>query len=154
MLYTIKILFEVLFGVFLLILFLSLLMRYISWRCNLGNISPKISFRTFKSIADIKPNGLVLHDDWFTYKGRTVEFKSFIDVLRYKKYCIQIDRKENKDIRVQSTIDFIKDVQKDIDKYKQTEDEKIKKYSEEIIKQVKESTERYEKLKGELYVNS
>lgn len=145
MLYAIKII----LGVFFLLLSILFLIWYIEWRCYLGETTPKISFKTFESIYDIDSKNFYLFDTWFKYNGKAVDFKSIIDVLRYAGFRRQLSKNKNNEIKIKKTIELINDFQKTIDEYKKSKESELKEYSDTIIKQVKESTERYEKLKSE-----
>lgn len=145
---------KVVVGVIILLVFLALLFNYCDWKINVAKTAPRISFKTFKTMYELNPNSFLLSSTYFKHNYKLAEFNSYISLLRYYLFKHNLDKEYSKERRRERTEDLIESFQKDIDDYKEQQESELKKYSYLIIKQVKESTERYEKMKGDIYDNS
>lgn len=152
--YVLRIIFEIIFGIIILLLLVWFLYDYFYWRLSLSETAPRISFKTFKAMYELNPYSFLLSSTFFEHNYKLVEFNSYISLLRYYLFKHNLNKKYSMDIRRERTEELIESFQKDIDDYKEQQESELKQYSDAIIKQVKESTERYEKMKGELYASN
>ena len=113
-----------------IILSLYLLLRtifYIVWKLDLDDESVKITFSAFKKLHPLYPSKWSLDDSYVVYRPNAnslrnyyiVEFKTFHDVLMYKIFKHRIEKEERNVRNDKTTRDFLKELQKDIDKYRE-----------------------------------
>lgn len=145
---------KIIICVIILLVFLALLIDYCNWKIAIAKTAPRISFKTFKTMYELNPNSFLLSSTYFKHDYKLAEFNSYISLLKYYLFKHNLDKKYSMDIRRERTEELIESFQKDIDDYKEQQKSELKQYSDAIIKQVKESTERYEKMKGELYASN
>ncbi len=139
----------ILFGL-ILVCTICTIIDYCEWKYDrIDECCPKISFKTFKTMYEINPSAFQKYESCVKYNGDYVEFISYRDMKKYQRYS-RIENKNNKKEKSdKATIQMLESFQKDIDNYRKKNESEIKQYSDAIIKQVKESTEKYEKLKSE-----
>ena len=121
-------------GILLLYLLFRILF-YIAWRLDLDEKSVRITFNMFKKLYPLYPSKWSLYKSYVVYRPNdnswdyyVVEFKTFHDVLMYKIFKHMIE-KEERDIRNDKTTrDFLKELQKDIDKYREENFSEMKKH--------------------------
>lgn len=126
---------DIIMYIIFIILLLYLVLRttfYIVWRLNLDDESIKITFNMFKKLYPLYPSKWGLYESSVAYRPNGnyyhVEFKTFHDVLMYKIFKHRIEKKEKNIRKDKETRDFLKDLQKDIDKYKEENFSEIKKH--------------------------
>lgn len=122
---------DIIYGI-LLLYFLLRTIFYIVWRLDLDDESTRITFNMFKKLYPLYPSKWSLNDSFVRYNENDwncyiVEFETFHDVLMYKIFKHRIEKKEKNIRKDKATRDFLKDLQKDIDKYKEENFSEIKK---------------------------
>ena len=126
---------DIISGILLLYLVLRTIF-YIEWRLDLDDESIKITFNMFKKLYPLYPSKWGLYESFVAYRSNEnsqrnyypVEFKTFHDVLMYKIFKHRIEKKETNIRKDKTTRDFLKDLQKDIDKYREENFSEIKKH--------------------------
>lgn len=115
---------EILIGVGAFVVF-GLFMYCISafvWSSTIIKTSPRITFDAFKKVYAISPTKWSLGFENVNYHGDDgwihIEFKHYIDVIRYNFFSKKI--KNNKDYltKIQNEKKLIESLQKDIDSYR------------------------------------
>lgn len=115
---------EILIGVGAFVVF-GLFMYCISafvWSSTIIKTSPRITFDAFKKVYAISPTKWSLGFENVDYHGDDgwihIEFKHYIDVIRYNFFSKKI--KNNKDYltKIQNEKKLIESLQKDIDSYR------------------------------------
>lgn len=115
---------EILIGVGAFVVF-GLFMYCISafvWSSTIIKTSPRITFDAFKKVYTISPTKWSLGFENVDYHGDDgwihIEFKHYIDVIRYNFFSKKI--KNNKDYltKIQNEKKLIESLQKDIDSYR------------------------------------
>ena len=133
-------------------IFFSLLITYyLSWRFDLEEYAPRIPYKTFYHMYVINPDAFALWDTQVRYKHDTLEFRSFLDVIRYKRFHHRVTKQHVISKRNELTIEMLQSFQQDIEDYKQQQAEGIKRYSNAIVEQARQSTEKYNKLIGDTF---
>lgn len=113
-----------------IILSLYFLLRtifYIVWKLDSNDESVRITFTMFKKLYPLYPSKWSLNDSSYvvyrpnenSWDSYVVEFKTFHDVLMYKIFRHRIEREERNIRNDKTTRDFLKELQKDIDKYRE-----------------------------------
>ena len=110
----------------LILYFILRTIFYIVWKLDSDDESIKITFSVFKKLYPLYPSKWSLDDSYVVYRPNdnswdyyVVEFKTFHDVLMYKIFKHRIE-KEERDVRNDKTTrDFLKELQKDINKYRE-----------------------------------
>lgn len=99
---------------------------YIVWKLDSDDESVRITFSVFKKLYPLYPSKWSLDDSYVVYRPNenswdnyVVEFKTFHDVLMYKIFKYKIEREEKNIRNDKTTRDFLKELQKDIDKYRE-----------------------------------
>lgn len=151
---VLKVIIVVIISAIIFLVFIALLFNYCDWKINIAKTAPRISFKTFKTMYELNPNSFLLSSTFFKHNYHLAEFNSYISLLRYCLFKHNLNKKYSEERRRERTEELIESFQKDIDDYKEQQKSELKQYSDAIIKQVKESTERYEKMKGELYASN
>ena len=118
---------------------LYLLLRtifYIAWRLDLDDEAVRITFNMFKKLYPLYPSKWSLNNSCVVYRPNEntlrnyyiVEFKTFHDVLMYKIFKHRMEKEEKNINKDKTTRDFLKDLQKDIDKYRKENFSEMKKH--------------------------
>ena len=93
------------------------------WSSTKCKTAPCITFSAFKKLYAISPSKWEFWSDdnvhYDSDDGRmTIEFKHYIDVLRYRLFRDKVNNNETELTLMQNEKDFISSVQKDIDAYR------------------------------------
>lgn len=92
------------------------------WSSTKCKTAPCITFNAFKKLYAISPSKWDFWSDNVHYDSddgwMTIEFKHYIDVLRYRLFRNKVEDNETELTLMQNEKDFISSVQKDIDSYR------------------------------------
>lgn len=92
------------------------------WSSTRIETSPRITFDAFRKLYAISPSKWSLSFDNASYYSDSgwisIEFKHYIDVLRYGLFKDKVERDKAYLILAQNEKDFLASVQKDIDAYR------------------------------------
>lgn len=91
---------------------LTLLWFYTSWQNIVGLIAPKITYRQFIALYNVMPDHFVLNDYDIKYSGDDIDFKTFIDVMRYRHFHKRIKKYEIQQKQLQRQATLIADFQR------------------------------------------
>lgn len=104
-----------------LVTFLYLFLGWI-WKSAIYKTAPQITFDAFKKLYALSPSKWDFCFEGVRYNGDSgwtyIEFKHYIDVIRYSIFKSKI-KKNNDDLkRIQNEKNFIASIQKDIESYR------------------------------------
>lgn len=104
------------FALLLLFIFwiidIVLLWFYTGWREIVGLTTPKITFRQFIALYNVMPENFVLNNYDIKYNDESVDFKTFIDVMRYRHFHKRIEKYKNQRKQLQRQAALIADLQR------------------------------------------
>lgn len=93
---------------------LVLLWFYISWWSIVCSTTPKISYRQFIALYNVMPEHFVLNDYDIKYSGDAVDFKTFIDVMRYRHFHKNIEKHRIQQEQLQNQANLITILQREL----------------------------------------
>lgn len=113
----------------------SFIVTYLGWRVERNKDTPRISFKLFKEMYQLNPKKWSMYESYlFVYynvnTSRRVDFNSFIDLLRYRRFKKKVKENKNKQARYNAEVELVKELQKEIDKYQKENIEEIKTHLE------------------------
>ena len=90
--------------------------------------APTITFNNFKEFYQIAPDKWRFKLDRVSYKYEPIEFKSYFDIIKYRRFKKQVEKNDEKSQQIENETLFIKSLQKDIDDYKKKNILEMKKH--------------------------
>lgn len=90
--------------------------------------APTITFNNFKELYQITPDKWCFKLDRVSYKYEPIEFKSYFDLIKYRRFKKQVEKDDEKSQKIENETLFIKSLQKDIDDYKKKNILEMKKH--------------------------
>lgn len=93
---------------------LVLLWFYTSWWSIVGSTTPKISYRQFIALYNVMPKDFMLNDYDIRYNDSAVDFKTFIDVMRYRHFHKNIEKHRIQQEQLQNQAKLIADLQREL----------------------------------------
>lgn len=104
-----------------LAIFLYLFLGWI-WKSAVYKTAPQITFDAFKKLYALSPSKWDFCSEGVIYKGNNgwtnIEFKRYIDVIRYGFFKRKIEKNNDYLARIQNEKKFITSIQKDIESYR------------------------------------
>ena len=104
-----------------LVTFLYFLLGWI-WKSAIYKTAPQITFDAFKKLYALFPSKWDFCSEGIRYKGDNgwtyIEFKHYIDVIRYGLFKRKIEKNNDYLKRIQNEKKFIASIQKDIEFYR------------------------------------
>ncbi len=92
------------------------------WSSSTIKTSPRITFDAFKKVYAISPTKWSLNFEDVNYRGDDkwihIEFKHYIDVIRYSFFKKKIENNKNYLTKIQNEKKLIESLQKDINSYR------------------------------------
>ena len=107
------------------ILLLNYLYKFMTWVLDLGETTPKITFKAFKEIYYLYPSKWVLKDTYVDYHPKdlynyiSVDFKYFHDYLLYYRFKKKIEKDYDYKKQLENEKMLIECLQKDINNYRE-----------------------------------
>lgn len=89
-----------------------LLWFYTGWREIVGSTTPKITYRQFIALYNVMPEDFILNDYDIKYSDDTVDFKMFIDVMRYRHFLKNIEKHRIQQKQLQRQAKLIADLRR------------------------------------------
>lgn len=105
---------------------LVLLCFYMTWWNIVGLVTPKITYRQFIALYNVMPDHFILNDydikyydkkykyHDITYSGNDIDFKTFIDVMRYRHFHKRIEEHKTQQEQLQNQAELITDLQREL----------------------------------------
>ena len=91
---------------------LVLLWFYTSWWNIVGSTTPRITYRQFIALYNVMPEDFILNDYDIKYSGDAVDFKTFIDVMRYRHFHKNIEKHRIQQEQLERQTELIADLQR------------------------------------------
>lgn len=91
---------------------LVLLWFYTSWWNIVCSTTPRITYRQFIALYHVMPKDFILNDYDIKYSGDAVDFKTFIDVMRYRHFHKRIEEHKTQQEQLQNQAELIADLQR------------------------------------------
>lgn len=85
---------------------------YSIWREQVGSTTPKLSYRAFIKLYNVMPEDFMLHGYDFHYKNTVVDFKTFLDWWRYRKFYKNIEKHKTEQEQLQRQAALISELQR------------------------------------------
>lgn len=101
---------------------------YVTWIQGKTKTAPTITFNNFKELYQIAPDKWRFKLDRVSYKYEPIEFKSYFDIIKYRRFKKQVEKDDEKSQKIENETLFIKSLQKDIDDYKKKNILEMKKH--------------------------
>ena len=101
---------------------------YATWIQGKTKTAPTITFNNFKELYQIAPDKWRFKLDRVSYKYEPIEFKSYFDLIKYRRFKKQVEKDDEKSQKIENETLFIKSLQKDIDDYKKKNILEMKKH--------------------------
>ena len=89
-----------------------LLWNYCGWLGVVCKNTAKISYRTFVSLYDVMPEDFVLNNYDIRYNHNPVDFKTFIDVMRYQYFYRNIKKRQSQRKQIENQAKLIADLRR------------------------------------------
>ena len=70
---------------------------YTGWKVDKRKDWPELSYKGFKKFYTVMPDNFCLKSNWVSYNAQGIEFKSYLDYLRYKRF---FKRREKWDVKI------------------------------------------------------
>lgn len=103
---------------------------YTDWKNEKREDWAELSYKEFKNLYAAMPNDFCLKSSWVSYNAQSIEFKSYLDYLRYKRF---LKRKEKwnekwnvKIEKMKSQAELIKKLKEGLKKAERENDEWVK----------------------------
>ncbi len=131
--------FLIISSIALIFFILGAIFGFFEWKWSKDKIAPTITFSAFINFYNLTPEKWELRYDKVDYlrEGHntsfirkepiTIEFKTFFDVLQYRKWIKNINKQKRQEIQIEITKEFITSLQKNINKYDEEWSEWVKK---------------------------
>lgn len=134
--------FITIFLIALILFILGAIFGFFEWRWSKDKIAPTITFSAFINFYNLAPEKWELRYDKVDYLKKekissigcfireapiTIEFKTFFDVLQYRKWIKNINKQKNQEAKIEIAKEFITSLQKDINEYDEKWSEWVKK---------------------------
>ena len=108
-----------LIGIIIVAVFIT---SYLMWRVEREKDTPRISFKLFKEMYQLNSEKWSMMYEsylWVKYSDTSsrVDFNSFIDLLRYRRFRKKIKENKIKQARYNAEVELVNELQKEIDKY-------------------------------------
>lgn len=91
---------------------LVLLWFYTSWWNIVCSTTPKISYRQFIALYNVMPEDFMLNEYDIKYSDSAVDFKTFIDVMRYRHFHKNIEKHRIQQEQLERQTELIADLQR------------------------------------------
>ena len=119
---------SIILGIIIFIVSLITGVDYAVWIQNKIKTVPTITFNNFKELYQIAPDKWRFKLDRVNYKYEPIEFKSYFDLIKYRRFKKQVEKDDEKSQKIENETLFIKSLQKDIDDYKKKNILEMKKH--------------------------
>lgn len=85
---------------------------YTMWRDQVASTTPKLSYRQFIALYNAMPEDFILNDYDIKYSGDAVDFKTFIDVMRYRRFHKNIECRQLRQNQLKNQAKLITNLQR------------------------------------------
>ena len=121
-----------------IIIVAGFIVTYLGWRIDRKKDAPCVSFKLFREMYQLNPKKWSMYESYlYVYyddnTSRRVDFNSFIDLLRYRRFRKKVKENKSKQTRYNAEVELVNELQKEIDRYQK-----------ENMKEIRRSIEEYE----------
>jgi hypothetical protein len=88
------------------------LLFYCSWWDQVGSTTPKLSYRAFIKLYNVMPEDFSFNEYDFYYKNTVIDFKTFSDWWRYRKFYKNIEKHKTEQEQLQRQAALISELQR------------------------------------------
>lgn len=85
---------------------------YCSWWDQVGSTTPKLSYRAFIKLYNVMPEDFSFNEYDFYYKNTVIDFKTFPDWWRYRKFYKNIEKHKTEQEQLQRQAELISELQR------------------------------------------
>lgn len=85
---------------------------YCGWRDQLGSTTPKLSYRAFIKLYNVMPEDFSFNEYDFYYKNTVIDFKTFPDYWRYRRFHKNIERHRTQQEQMERQAALISELQR------------------------------------------
>ena len=85
---------------------------YCDWWSQVGSTTPKLSYRAFIKLYNVMPDDFSFNEYDFYYKNTVIDFKTFPDWWRYRKFYKNIEKHKTKQEQLQRQAALIAELQR------------------------------------------
>lgn len=82
------------------------------WYEEVGSTTPKLSYRAFIKLYNVMPDDFSLHEYDFYYKDTIIDFKTFPDWWRYRRFYKNIEKHKTEQEQLQRQAALISELQR------------------------------------------
>lgn len=94
-------------------IFNTIILYYVNdWQEEVSLKTPKLSYRAFIKLYDVMPEDFTLRNYDFYYKNTLVDFKTFFDWWRYRKFYKNIEKHKAEQEQLQRQTALINELQR------------------------------------------
>ena len=94
-------------------IFNTIILYYVNdWQEEVSLKTPKLSYRAFIKLYDVMPEDFTLRNYDFYYKNTLVDFKTFFDWWRYRKFYKNIEKHKVEQEQLQRQTALINELQR------------------------------------------
>lgn len=93
---------------------LVLLCFYMTWWNIVCSTTPRITYRQFIALYHVMPEDFMLNDYDIRYNDSAVDFKTFIDVMRYRHFHKNIEKHRIQQEQLQNQANLITILQREL----------------------------------------
>lgn len=85
---------------------------YCGWWNQVGSTTPKLSYRAFIKLYNVMPEDFSFNEYDFYYKNTVIDFKTFPDWWRYRKFYKNIEKYKTEQEQLQRQAALISELQR------------------------------------------
>lgn len=99
---------------------------YTVWKMNKQENWAQLSYKGFEKFYMVMPNKFCLRPGWVIYEDQGIEFKSYLDYLRYKRFFKRKEKWDAKIKQMKTQAELIKELKEGLKKAERENDEWVK----------------------------
>ena len=135
MLFAFNVIFQIFFihsdmtaaiGLFISVTHCIFCICYSKWKVNKREDWAELSYEGFKKFYMVMPDNFCLKPNWISYEGRGLEFKSYLDYLRYRRFFKRKEIWEAKSKKMKIQAELIEELKEGLKKAERENDEWMK----------------------------
>ena len=105
---------------------------YCGWWNQVSSTTPKLSYRAFIKLYNVMPEDFTLRKCDFYYKDTVIDFKTFPDWWRYRKFYKNIEKYKTEQEQLQRQAALISELQRGLTQQQNEIDKFVKEHENEI----------------------
>ena len=105
---------------------------YSMWWDQVGFTTPKLSYRAFIKLYNVMPEDFSFNEYDFYYKNTVIDFKTFPDWWRYRKFYKNIEKYKTEQEQLQRQAALISELQRGLTQQQNEIDKFVKEHENEI----------------------